>query len=136
MSQYAGDLTPQQAWELLAHDDDAVLVDVRTPGEWVESGIPDLTELNRDTVLDTVATTSGAHPDFLAGLVAEGLAPGDGRTIVFICKSGGRSLMAAKLATGAGFGPSYNVLEGFVGGSSPDVGWAGSGLPVTRWVSE
>lgn len=136
MTQYAGDLTPQQAWDLLAHDDAALLVDVRTPEEWGESGIPDLTELNRDVVLDTVATTSGPNPDFLAGLVAEGLAPGDERTVVFICKSGGRSVMAAKAATQAGLGPAYSVLEGFVGGSSPDVGWAGSGLPTTRWVSE
>ena len=29
---YAGDLTPQQAWDLLAGDPDAVLVDVRTDG--------------------------------------------------------------------------------------------------------
>ena len=30
MSEYAGDLTPQEAWELLLSDPAAVLVDVRT----------------------------------------------------------------------------------------------------------
>jgi rhodanese-related sulfurtransferase len=36
---YAGDLTPQEAWAKL--EQGAILVDVRTEGEWAHIGIPD-----------------------------------------------------------------------------------------------
>ena len=36
---YAGDLSPQEAWAKL--EDGAILVDVRTEGEWTHIGIPD-----------------------------------------------------------------------------------------------
>lgn len=39
---YAGDLTPEQAWELLRENPDAVLVDVRTDAEWKYVGVPDV----------------------------------------------------------------------------------------------
>lgn len=42
---YAGDLTPQQAWDLLLSDEDALLVDVRTRGEWAQIGVPDGAEI-------------------------------------------------------------------------------------------
>lgn len=37
-SQYAGDVTPQQAWEMLQDQAGAVLVDVRTNAEWAYVG--------------------------------------------------------------------------------------------------
>ena len=51
MPEYAGDLTPQQAWDLLADNPDAVLVDVRTEAEWRYVGVPDLTSVGRQPVL-------------------------------------------------------------------------------------
>ena len=44
---YAGDVTPQQAWDLLRDRPDAVLVDVRTEQEWQTIGVPDISELSR-----------------------------------------------------------------------------------------
>ena len=44
---YAGDITPTEAWDLLAERDDAVLVDVRTDAEWRYVGVPDLRPLGR-----------------------------------------------------------------------------------------
>ena len=44
---YAGDLTPEQAWELLRENPDAVLVDVRTDAEWKYVGVPDVSSLGR-----------------------------------------------------------------------------------------
>src|SRR5690606_19047373 len=41
MSAYAGDLTPQEAWDLLLSEPGAVLVDVRTEAEWRFVGVPD-----------------------------------------------------------------------------------------------
>ena len=37
---YAGDLTPQEAWAKL--EQGAILVDVRTEGEWAHIGIPEI----------------------------------------------------------------------------------------------
>lgn len=47
---YAGDITPQESWELLSQNPDSVLVDVRTSAEWNWVGRPDLTELGKEVV--------------------------------------------------------------------------------------
>ena len=130
---YAGDITPQQAWDLLSAEPDAVLVDVRTDGEWRTIGVPDLTGLGKDTVFSQWVTADGRpNPAFLAELETAGIGPD--RPVVFLCRSGQRSIGAARLATSAGIGPSYNVLEGFegapgFGGVRDQQGWKVRGLP-------
>ncbi|RYV51468.1 rhodanese-like domain-containing protein [Pengzhenrongella frigida] len=136
MSGYAGDLTPAQAWDLLAGDERAVLVDVRTEAEWRYVGVPDVGTLGRAAALvEWVGYPSGAvNPTFLPQLTGAGLAVGDGRPVLFLCRSGVRSVAAAKAATAAGFGPAYNILEGFEGDLDPAAhrgrsGWRAAGLP-------
>ncbi len=133
---YAGDLTPQQAWELLTSDENAVLVDVRTDAEWAYVGIPDGSAIGgRAALVEWVSYPSGRpNPQFLKQLSEVGLTPGDGRPIVFLCRSGVRSIAAANTATAAGLGPAYNVLEGFEGDVGDDghrghSGWRAAGLP-------
>lgn len=133
---YAGDLTPQQAWDLLASRDDAVLVDVRTRAEWTYVGLPDTSVLGRDPLLtEWVSFPEGVrNPEFVDELAAAGLEPGDGRPVVFLCRSGQRSIGAAAAATAAGYGPAYNVLDGFEGGLDDrghrgHAGWRALGLP-------
>lgn len=133
---YEADLTPAEAWELLENHEDAVLVDVRTPEEWAEVGIPDLGPLHRRVVLAPLLTAAGPNPDFLTALADAGLTPGDSRPVLFVCKAGGRSVAAARLATQAGLGPAYNVVEGYEGATASEAGWAGTGLPVARWDGE
>ena len=131
---YAGDLTPQQAWELLTSDETAVLVDVRTDGEWRTIGIPDPEAIGgRSALVEWVSAPSGQrNPQFLAQLAEAGVQAG--RPIVFLCRSGVRSIAAAEAATAAGLGPAYNVLEGFEGDVGADgrrghSGWRARGLP-------
>jgi rhodanese-related sulfurtransferase len=132
---YAGDITPQQAWTLLELDPGAILVDVRTEGEWRAVGVPDLGGLGKETVFTQWVTGDGRpNSSFLAELRAAGVDPG--RPVVFLCRSGQRSIGAARLATAAGIAPSYNVLEGFEGAPGPDgvrdrEGWKVRGLPWT-----
>jgi rhodanese-related sulfurtransferase len=133
---YAGDLTPQQAWDLLTTDERAVLVDVRTDGEWRSIGIPDAAAIGgRAALVEWVQAPSGRqNPQFLQQLAEAGLAPGDERPVVFLCRSGVRSVAAAQAATAAGLGPAYNVLDGFEGDVGPDGqrghwGWRAAGLP-------
>lgn len=140
---YAGDLTPQQAWDLLRDNPDAVIVDVRTEGEWRQVGVPDVSELDgRDVAFVEWTTPLGPNESFVAELAEKtGVQPDDGRPIVFLCRSGNRSIGAAIDATAAGFGPSYNILEGFEGdtdarGQRTVNGWRLRGLPSTTYRGE
>jgi rhodanese-related sulfurtransferase len=132
---YAGDLNPAEAYELLQNRPDAVLVDVRTRAEWSYVGTPDLSELGREVVLaEWVSFPDGArNPQFLAAVTEAAADPSV--PVVFLCRSGVRSIAAAEAATEAGFSDAYNVTEGFEGPPDPtghrgtQAGWKVRGLP-------
>ena len=71
----------------------------------------------------------------LRGTAASAQAPEDTAVeLVFLCRSGARSIAAATAATQAGY-TSYNVLEGFEGetdrfGERTVNGWKNRGLPT------
>ncbi len=131
---YAGDITPEEAWKLLSESPKAVLVDCRTEAEWRFVGVADTSSLGRDVVYVEWNRTDGTHNDgFVDDLVASGVAPGE-RDVVFLCRSGNRSIGAAEAATAAGIAPSYNVLDGFEGNLDEfkhrgGTGWKAVGLP-------
>jgi rhodanese-related sulfurtransferase len=131
---YAGDITPEEAWKLLTDDPDAVLVDCRTDAEWRFVGVADLSSLDREVVYVEWNSSDGRHnDDFVDHLKAAGVTPGD-RPVVFLCRSGNRSIGAAEAATEAGIAPSYNVLDGFEGNLDEHrhrggTGWKAVGLP-------
>ena len=135
---YAGDITPLEAWKLLTDNPQAVLVDVRTDAEWRFVGAPDLSSLGREVVYIEWNTTDGQrNGNFLAQLKDQ-IPPADAgsgeRPVVFLCRSGNRSIGAAEVATEAGIAPSYNVLDGFEGhldaqGHRGVTGWRAIGLP-------
>ena len=138
---YAGDITPEEAWKILNDDPRAVLVDCRTDAEWRFVGVPDLTSLARDVVFIEWNHTDGCrNGSFVYDLMSAGVTPGvgphasRGRPVVFLCRSGNRSIGAAEAATEAGIGPSYNVLDGFEGNLDEHkhlgvTGWKSVGLP-------
>jgi rhodanese-related sulfurtransferase len=104
---YAGDLSPGEAWELV-QSGVARLIDVRTPEErkfvgYVPGSIP---------VAWMTGTSFQRNPRFLREL--EGKTSKD-EVLLFLCRSGSRSLAAAKAAQAAGFSSAFNVLEGFEG---------------------
>lgn len=126
-------MTPQQAWELLRENPDAVLVDVRTDAEWKYVGVPETSPIGRRTVfVEWVRYPNGArNENFVDQLKDAGVTGGP---IVFLCRSGQRSIAAAEAATAAGLAPSYNILEGFEGGLDAErhrgaEGWRAAGLP-------
>ena len=130
---YAGDLTPQDAWAKL--EQGAVLVDVRTEGEWAHIGVPDTKATDNDPLFIQWTFPGGIpNPDFVEQLKQQ--APEDtGVELVFLCRSGQRSIAAAIAATQAGF-TAYNVLEGFEGepdryGERTVNGWKNRGLPTS-----
>ena len=132
---YAGDITPLEAWKVLSDNPDAVLVDVRTDAEWRFVGVPDLSSLGRDVVYIEWNKSNGQHNDKFLAELQDKIPAGDGeRPVVFLCRSGNRSIGAAEVATEAGITPSFNVLDGFEGqldahGHRGDTGWRAVGLP-------
>ena len=133
---YAGDITPLEAWNLIVENPRTVLVDVRTDAEWSFVGVPDLSSLGREVLFIEWNKSNGQHNNnFLAELQGQ-LPSADGaeRPVVFLCRSGNRSIGAAEVATEAGIAPSYNVLDGFEGqldthGHRGQTGWRALGLP-------
>ena len=123
---YAGDISPQLAWQW-AQDGEALLIDIRTEAErdWVGfvPGVPFVPWKN----WPTMAVNPAFDDQFKAA------AP-PGARVLLLCRSGIRSIAAAKRATELGF-EAYNILEGFEG--DPDShahrgfrgGWRFHGLP-------
>jgi rhodanese-related sulfurtransferase len=136
---YAGDITCTEAWEMLRADAGAQVVDVRTMAEWSYIGLPDLTALGRRvlTVEWHSFGTSTVNPEFVAQ-VREGLSAlgaGAEAAILFLCRSGARSRLAAMTMARTGFTKAYNIADGFEGDLDNEYhrgrrnGWKAAGLP-------
>ncbi len=129
---YLGALTPQEAWELLNADENAVLVDVRTDAELDWVGQVSFSE-DRSFHVEWNNYPDGVrNPDFIAQIEAR---VEKHQPVLFICRSGARSHHAATLAAKHGFEFAINVLEGFEGDKndfhqrSSINGWRFHGLP-------
>ncbi len=122
---YAGDVTPQTAYEWM-QSGEAVLVDVRTDAEreWV------------GFVPGAVAVAWKQWPgmamnDSFDSAIQQAA---QGKKVVLLCRSGVRSVAAAKRAAELGL-EAYNILEGFEGDPNESAhrglkgGWRMRGLP-------
>jgi sulfur dioxygenase len=126
---YAGDVTPEQAFEW-TRNGEAVLVDVRTDAEreWV-GRVPGAVP-----VAWKQWPAMQINPEFDAQL--RSAVPVGGK-VVLLCRSGVRSVAAARRAAELGI-EAYNILEGFEG--NPDAeghrnrtgGWRFRGLPWSQ----
>lgn len=112
---------PGQAWQSLAQEPDAQLIDVRTQAEWAFVGIPDLSGIGKSPVLVEWAAFPGMseNPSF-ADTVIEELGDRAVGPLFFICRSGQRSMWAAQAVSAAladrGLtAKCINVAEGFEG---------------------
>ena len=102
---------------------DLVIIDVRTAGEWAETGVP------RGAAQICLFTAPGtANANFIGDVLA---AVGGDRTrsVATICATGRRSSLAQELLAGNGFTAVYTISEGMLG-SNFGPGWLGRGLPV------
>ena len=133
-SSYAGDVTPQEAYAALGEDGEVVLVDVRTRAEWSYVGLPDLSPLGRTVVcVEWQRFPDGEVNERFVDELRSADLP-EGAPLYFLCRSGVRSVAAARAATAAGLAPAYNILHGFEGphdehGHRAVAGWKNEGLP-------
>lgn len=115
-------VSAQRAWEL-SQQGDLVIVDVRTPGEWRQTG----------TVPGTVRISLYSNwgvPNFdFADDVLAALDGDRDRPVALICATGGRSSYAADALRDAGFTHVADIAEGMLG-SKDGVGWLSRALPI------
>ncbi len=115
-------ITASEAHEQAASGE-IVLVDIRTPEEWAETGIGE-----------------GAIPldmredDFVKKLVALRLANPE-KPIALICRTGNRSQFVVSALAGQGFPGLVDVPEGMAGGPRGK-GWIPTGLPTIPGTPE
>ncbi len=106
---------------LAVQSDNLVLIDVRTPDEWRNTGIA-----------QGAVPISMQDTDFLNKL-AQLTEANPGKPVAFICASGRRSgIVQAELAR-RGYENVFSVYGGTTG-SSEAPGWIREGLPITPWV--
>ena len=134
-----GSLPVRECYDLLCSSKDAVLIDVRCSPEWTFVGAPSLENLGKQALFaewQQFPLTERTH-DFVDRL-SEALlirripksAP-----LLFICRSGARSLAAARAMAAHGYSQCINVAGGFEGprdaaGHRGTIeGWKAAGLP-------
>ncbi len=115
----AVDMTAQDTYQAL-QDGTLVLIDIREPDEWAQTGIA-----------QGAYTLSMRDPAFLSKLaVIQDENPG--KSVAFICASGNRSgVVQAELAR-RGYENMYSVYGGTTG-SRQAMGWIRDGLPIEPW---
>jgi len=125
---YEGALMPDEAYEILHSAPGAKLVDVRSRAELDFVGrIPGAVEIEWMTY-----PGMKANPNFMTAIQQQ---VDKEALVMFICRNGGRSHMAAQAAMQAGYPDCYNVLAGFEGDANAEKhrnvlnGWKVLGLP-------
>jgi rhodanese-related sulfurtransferase len=134
-------ISVEEAWTRLKQDAGSVLVDVRTSAEWTFVGLPDLSSIGKRPVLVEWQDFPGnrVNQAFVDRVTEALTAIGANKDseLLFLCRSGGRSLSAARAMTAAGYARCRNVADGFEGPLDPNRhrgtlgGWKARGLP---WV--
>lgn len=96
-----------------------IIVDVRTPPEWAETGVP------QDAI-----TVDMQDPAFVQKMVELRLANPD-LEIGFMCRSSNRSSQVQKALSQAGFDRVYSIVGG-MSGNGEATGWIADGLPTEK----
>jgi rhodanese-related sulfurtransferase len=122
-------LDPQQAWQLLQQNTDAILVDVRTKAEYTDIGHP----IGAIHIAWQEQFGAPVNPNFITEFTKA--VPDHDTPILLLCRSGVRSLSAGKALEQIGYKTLINIVNGFEG--DPDNnqkrgninGWLFCGLP-------
>jgi rhodanese-related sulfurtransferase len=117
----AEDLLPADRALEMAREGKITLIDVRTPQEWRESGIPE--------GAGRVNIQAARSAEDFATAVAAVVGGDRTKPVAVICRSGNRSAMARQALLSAGFTQVYDIGEGMSGGPRGP-GWLRRGLPV------
>lgn len=132
------DLAPRQAYAFLLEHRDAVFVDCRSEAEYFLVGHPVVERPDEEPARPyNVCWADELQGEVNGRFVEEidDIARSKARPVVIICRSGRRSVSAAKALEAAGYAEVYNVTEGFEGPLDEKFrrgtlgGWRLAGLP-------
>jgi rhodanese-related sulfurtransferase len=119
MATAVDDIAVRETWDRLKAVPASLLIDVRTRAEWAFVGLPDLSALGKRVVTVEWQTfpENSIDPAFTQRLKAalEGTGADATTELFFICRSGGRSRMAAEAMAALGYQSCHNVADGFEG---------------------
>ncbi len=114
-----GMLSPKDAARMAAQGRIA-LIDVRSPAEWRQTGIP------ADGHAVTIHNRAGTKA--FIGEVLKTVRGDRSRPVALICAAGARSARARRILEANGFTDVYDVSAG-MSGNARQPGWIASGLP-------
>lgn len=113
-------ITSILAANLLREDQNSIMIDVRTEEEWAEG----ITKCDSTPTIFLSLYTGSSRifnnhfiDDFKTLELPKNM------TLLFLCKSGGRSAMAAELISKLGYTQCINIIDGFTG-------WKACNLPI------
>lgn len=115
-AQTPAEMSPRQAYEHVAAGK-AVLVDIRTPEEWKETGVP-----------QGAVRLDMTDPGFVGKLDALRKA-NPGKDIALICRTANRTGQVQRELSTRGWTNLINVRGG-IAGRPPERGWKADGLPM------
>jgi len=107
----------------------SVVLDVRTEEEWNEVGKPDAESLNSKTFFISllIGPDRKKNENFIKDFLQKKISKKD--NILVICRSGVRSMAAAKLLQQEGYKNLVNISDGFEGNPATGEGWKKINLP-------
>jgi rhodanese-related sulfurtransferase len=107
----------------------SVVLDVRTEEEWNGVGKPDAESLNSKTFFISLllGPDRQKNENFVKDFLQKKISKKN--NILVICRSGVRSMAAAKLLQQEGYKNLVNISDGFEGNPATGDGWKKSNLP-------
>ena len=115
--------------DFLNNNSNSVVLDVRTEEEWNNIGKPDAEALNSKTFFISLllGPDRQKNENFVKEFLEKKVPKKD--NILVICRSGVRSMAAAKLLQQQGYKNLINISDGFEGNPATGEGWKKSKLP-------
>jgi rhodanese-related sulfurtransferase len=109
------DVPVEEVWSRLKEDSAALLIDVRTRAEWAFVGLPDLSEIGKRVLTVEWQTSPESRIDSAfkerLGEVLDAAGADKDTELFFICRSGGRSRMAAEAMANAGVAETWRTVS-------------------------
>ena len=119
-------ISSENCFKQLNSDPNSYLIDVRTPMEWSNHGMPDEDAIEGVFFKLMLINEDGIENINFVNEFNSLEIPKDSN-IYLICRSGARSLHAASIIEAEGYQNLFNVEDGFV------MGWLPKGLPSVEY---
>lgn len=115
--------------DFLNNNLNSIVLDVRTEEEWNSVGKPDAESLNSKTLFISLllGPDRQKNENFIKDFIDKKVSKKD--NVLIICRSGVRSMAAAKLLQQQGYKNLINISDGFEGNPATGEGWKKSNLP-------